>query len=853
MADDLENGLSPERDHELWCPSCVTTVGDAPTCPNCGLPQLGATPARLRVIAARVHEAETERSALAIELQRLHDEQAGLLHSLRGPAGRDRALAGTPRGTGRDWEQLNASGDWRPERVRDVLLWLGSALLILSAITFLVVAWARFSPIERAGVLAGGTVIAGSFAFAFRTRLRATAEALTALTLGLAIVDWRALERTSLSHGISTAAWWAIGLGLVGLVTGILGRRSTLTTLRIAPIFALPAAAISGLVALSLTYAQSAIGLALVATITTSIHARRRQQGSDDGITSAVAFVATIGQLATMTLAGIAVIRPIADASPHPVRSLAGPALAILAIAAAPLAALLIRRANPPSGVTTDGFATIVTLAVLGAATAAVEPSFEAHTTVAIVAGMALIATLTARLLPQAWRSGTTFGAALAFGPALVGATNDVTAAWFDPVRWLTDPWAGSLGADLLHHLGPTVTPVVHDPLAVIASLAAVAIAVFVGATRNARGRSLGGVALAMALAIGIAELNPTIGVAFAVHLTLAVALAIGGVTIAERRPALARHLLIGAAAVVVPAVGWAAVSESATIVGVGVVTIASAIALRVRSTDWSRVGAASLAAAGVIAETGFVVHALGATDAVTGFSIFVAAALVLLTARYATAVAGLEIPLEVVAFFGGFFGAATAATSPTWRAITLGVCVPLFVAAGRAHDERSEGYDILAMFAACATSVSLVDHVDAAVEWFSIPAAAIAIAAGLTNRSKTRTWSWSTFGPGLIVGLAPSVAIAVQDGGALRPITVVVTAGVTVFLGARANLRAPIVIGAAALLVLAIDGVAPLAAQLPRWLLIGGIGALALWAGATADRRLDQLRRWRSAIDQLA
>ena len=79
------------------------------------------------------------------------------------------------------------------------------------------------------------------------------------------------------------------------------------------------------------------------------------------------------------------------------------------------------------------------------------------------------------------------------------------------------------------------------------------------------------------------------------------------------------------------------------------------------------------------------------------------------------------------------------------------------------------------------------------------------------------------------------------------------VAAGVAIAVGVRSNLRAPIDVGGLSALVLAIDGIAPVAAELPRWLLIGTIGALALWAGATADRRLDQLRRWRTAVDQLA
>lgn len=847
MADDPGNGSV----QELWCPSCLTMVGNAHTCMNCGLSQKGETPARLRVIVARIHEATEERNALAVELQQLHEERVELFAGPPSPGAR----RPVPAETGSDVSGRTpapARGDWRPERVRDVLLWLGSVLLIISAITFVVVAWARLSPFGRAGILAAATLIAGALTRTLRTRLKATAEALAALTIGLAAVDWRALERTTLSRDVSTAAWWAIGLATIGVVAFALGRRSPLTTLRIAPVFAIPAAAATAIIAMEPTAAEAAFGLAMIATVVTTAHAARRRSGQDDGVTSALAFIATTAELATIAVAGIALVRPIAQTAPDPVRSLAGPALALLAIAAAPLVALLLRRDDAPKG-TTDLLATIVTLAPIGAIAAAAGPSLEAHATLAVVAGLALTLTLITRLLPVPWQPGARVSGAIAFLPPLVGIVADVTAAWIAPIRWLSEPWTGSLAARLEGNLGPTGAAAVHHALAVELILGALALAAIASRGRILIGRAIGGIAAAMGLAVALAVFNPTIGVALVVDLSVAVALLATALAVDRRDPTSARDLLITAEAVLLPGVGWAAVTESATIAGLAVVGIASFTAAIGGTTSWLRRGAATLAASAVIAETGAVAHTLGASLAVVGFSMFVAAGATLVAARFRHQLADIHVPVEAVAFVGGFIGISVAGASPTWRAVSLSMCVPLFVLAALRRDDHSEGYAILASLAAVATTVSLVDHASATVESFSIPAAVVAIGLGLMNRTRETASSWSTIGPGLIVGFAPSVAIAMERGGALRPVIVLLAAGVTVLLGARAGQRAPIVVGSISILALAIDGIAPLAADLPRWLLIGTIGALALWAGATADRRLDQLRRWRNSIDALS
>ncbi|WP_158544618.1 SCO7613 C-terminal domain-containing membrane protein [Blastococcus sp. TBT05-19] len=89
------------------------------------------------------------------------------------------------------------------------------------------------------------------------------------------------------------------------------------------------------------------------------------------------------------------------------------------------------------------------------------------------------------------------------------------------------------------------------------------------------------------------------------------------------------------------------------------------------------------------------------------------------------------------------------------------------------------------------------------AVEAYSIPAAAGLLLA--SGRGLLRAASWPTWGPGLVVAAAPSTALAVVTPDALRAVLVLVVAAVAMVAGARAGIRAPLLVGAGTALVLAL------------------------------------------------
>ncbi len=99
--------------------------------------------------------------------------------------------------------------EWSGARVRALLLWLGAALLGISAITFTAVAWSRLGDGGRAALLLAATAAVTALALALRRRLPMTAEAFVGLAIVLALVDVYALRRAGLAAAMPWQVWWA--------------------------------------------------------------------------------------------------------------------------------------------------------------------------------------------------------------------------------------------------------------------------------------------------------------------------------------------------------------------------------------------------------------------------------------------------------------------------------------------------------------------------------------------------------------------------------------------------------------------------------------------------------------------
>jgi hypothetical protein len=144
-------------------------------------------------------------------------------------------------------------------------------------------------------------------------------------------------------------------------------------------------------------------------------------------------------------------------------------------------------------------------------------------------------------------------------------------------------------------------------------------------------------------------------------------------------------------------------------------------------------------------------------------------------------------------------------------------------------------------------TWVRLVDSGVSAPEAYTAPAAvALLIVGWFRRRRDPATGSWTAYGGGLVLLLAPSFLRALADTGGARPLLLGVVALTVLLLGAWRRLQAPLVLGGTVLALHALVQFGPdiVFSTMPKWVSLGSAGLLLLTLGATYERRLAELRR---------
>lgn len=139
-----------------------------------------------------------------------------------------------------------------------------------------------------------------------------------------------------------------------------------------------------------------------------------------------------------------------------------------------------------------------------------------------------------------------------------------------------------------------------------------------------------------------------------------------------------------------------------------------------------------------------------------------------------------------------------------------------------------------------------------ATVEAYTLPAASlVGVVAWLAARSRpggvASARSWELEGVALALALGPTAAVALADPGVARQAIGLVAGAVLLASGATWRRRAPIDVGAVAVVVLGLQVLAPYAAEIPRWISLGAVGAVLVALGATFEERrrdLHQARR---------
>ncbi|MFG1831503.1 SCO7613 C-terminal domain-containing membrane protein [Micromonospora chersina] len=327
-------------------------------------------------------------------------------------------------------------------------------------------------------------------------------------------------------------------------------------------------------------------------------------------------------------------------------------------------------------------------------------------------------------------------------------------------------------------------------------------------------------------------------------------------------RPAAPLVLLPLGIALTAPGLGGLLATRAGTLAGLGVLVVAATVAgaagrpAEVRIAGW--LGA-------VAAATGFAVTAAlagGLPLRTAGFAVLAVAAVTLHatpTLRARTARAGgpagavaLEAAAQAVALL------ALLLTGGTLRHAAA-VCVLWGLAVAVRVLRRGETPAWRWGFAAVAGGSELLGGWlllaaggVAVLEAYTLPAAALALGAGLLAlRSRPGLNSWLALGPGLGAALLPSLVsvLAAPDPQPARRLALGLVALGAVLGGAARRWQAPVLLGAATLVPLALHELARGWDLLPRWIFLG-LGGLALIAlAATYERRRRDVARLRAAV----
>jgi hypothetical protein len=144
-----------------------------------------------------------------------------------------------------------------------------------------------------------------------------------------------------------------------------------------------------------------------------------------------------------------------------------------------------------------------------------------------------------------------------------------------------------------------------------------------------------------------------------------------------------------------------------------------------------------------------------------------------------------------------------------------------------------------------------LISRNVAAVEAYSLPLAGVALVVGFVAlRRDPALTSWVGYGPALVAAFGPSLAVILPvSGDPVRRLGLGVAALLVVIGGAVRRRQAPVVIGGAVLIVLALHEVTQVWSRLPLWLPIGAGGAILVALAVSYERRLRDLRTLRSRI----
>ncbi|HVV76766.1 MAG TPA: hypothetical protein VHC43_12080 [Mycobacteriales bacterium] len=151
-------------------------------------------------------------------------------------------------------------------------------------------------------------------------------------------------------------------------------------------------------------------------------------------------------------------------------------------------------------------------------------------------------------------------------------------------------------------------------------------------------------------------------------------------------------------------------------------------------------------------------------------------------------------------------------------------------------------------LLASIAVGITLALHGVTTPEAYVATPAALSLAWGAGLLIHDREMSSVVLAPGLVIGMLPSVVLALGHDHP-RQAVLLVLAALVVAIGAELRLATPLVAGATVIGLLSLRLVGPELATLPRWIEFGAVGAVLLTLGATWEARLEDIRRVRGSL----
>jgi hypothetical protein len=212
------------------------------------------------------------------------------------------------------------------------------------------------------------------------------------------------------------------------------------------------------------------------------------------------------------------------------------------------------------------------------------------------------------------------------------------------------------------------------------------------------------------------------------------------------------------------------------------------------------------------------------------------------------TATVGTEVGFAVAALPLAVAGtlAAHPARQASWVAGYLTAVGALVTVQSLLRADRRELGWAGGVLLALASWVRLWELGVTAPEAYTLPSAAVLVAVGVLRLHRDPTvGTLRALAPGLGLALAPSLLWSLDDPTGLRPLLLGLACLGLVLLGARWGWGAPVAAGATVGALLVLRLAAPYVEDaVPRWVLIGGAGAVLLTLGATWERRLQEARQ---------